>query len=84
MKSNLLLLVILALTLTAAAQKETPAFGKVDKADLEMKDCDFDKNAEAMVLFDVGEVYCKMNPDGNPANFLRTEFTKHARIKILI
>ena len=28
-----------------------PAFGSVDKADLEMKECDFDKNAEAMVLF---------------------------------
>lgn len=83
MKSKLLLLVTLAVTLTASAQKETPAFGKVDKADLEMKDCDFDKNAEAVVLFDVGEVYCKMNTDGNPANFLRTEFTKHVRIKIL-
>lgn len=83
MKSKLLLLVILSVTLSSNAQKETPAFGKVDKADLEMKDCDFDKNAEAVVLFDVGEVYCQLNPNATEANFIRTEFEKHVRIKIL-
>ena len=31
-----------------------PAFGTVDKADLEMKKCDFDDKAEAMVLIDDG------------------------------
>ncbi|MEP7163641.1 MAG: hypothetical protein ABI741_03050 [Ferruginibacter sp.] len=40
------------------AQKDIPAFGKIDKADLEMKECAFDKAAEAMVLFDIAEVYC--------------------------
>jgi hypothetical protein len=33
-----------------------PAFGKVDIADLQMKQCDFDDKAEAMVLFDNGEL----------------------------
>jgi hypothetical protein len=50
-----------------------PAFGKVEKAELEMKECDFDKNAEAMVIFDKGElVYI----DG-------IDLVRHVRIKIL-
>ena len=50
-----------------------PAFGKVEKTDLEIKECDFDKNAEAMVLFDKGElVYI----DG-------IDLVRHTRIKIL-
>lgn len=76
MKSKLLLLAILATTLTATAQKETPAFGKIDKADLEMKDCDFDKNAEAVLLFDICEGHCQLNPYGIEANNLPSEFTK--------
>lgn len=83
MKSILLLSVFFAIISVAAAQKDIPAFGKVEKADLEMKDCDFDKNAEAVVLFDVGEVYCNFNPGGNEFNFLRTEYNRHVRIKIL-
>ena len=31
---------------------ELPPFGKVDKADLEMKECSFDEKAEALVLLD--------------------------------
>src|SRR4030095_4912114 len=51
-----------------------PAFGKVEKADLEMKECDFDKNAEAMVLFEKGQF-----------NFIvdRIDLEQHVRIKIL-
>lgn len=52
-----------------------PAFGSVDKADLEMKECDFDKNAEAMVLFDKGEVEFI---SGSGYNLIH-----HIRIKIL-
>lgn len=37
------------------AQDKVPAFGSIDKADLEMKDCAFDPGAEAVVLLDVGE-----------------------------
>jgi hypothetical protein len=51
-----------------------PAFGKVEKADLEMKECDFDKKAEAMVLFDKGQL-----------NFIvdQIDLEQHVRIKIL-
>ena len=41
----------------AVAQKGQPAFGKVDKADLLMTDCDFDKGADAVVLIDYGNTY---------------------------
>jgi Domain of Unknown Function with PDB structure (DUF3857)/Major royal jelly protein len=49
---------------------------------LEMKDCDFEKGAQALVLFDVAEVYCDLNLNSlyNP---LRTELERHVRIKIL-
>lgn len=48
-------------------------FGKVDVADLEMKECDFDNKAEAVVLVDEGEL------DG----FDGIELKKRIRIKIL-
>jgi hypothetical protein len=35
----------------------TQPFGKVDKADLELKDCDFEKDANAMVLFDQADIF---------------------------
>lgn len=38
------------------AQDNIPSFGKIDKATVEMKDCDFDPGAEALILVDVGEV----------------------------
>src|SRR4030095_16682027 len=54
-----------------------PAFGKVEKADLEMKGCDFDKNAEAMVLFEKGQFgFIAGSGSG-------TDLEQHVRIKIL-
>ena len=44
----ILLYFILVFGFSAYAQKGQPAFGNIDKADLEMKDCDFDKGAEAI------------------------------------
>lgn len=38
------------------AQDKLPSFGKIDKADLEMKDCEFDPGSEAVVLIDLGEI----------------------------
>jgi len=52
-----------------------PAFGKVEKADLEMKECDFDKNAEAMVLFDKGQLVEILGSG--------IDLERHIRIKIL-
>ncbi|MBD1364677.1 DUF3857 domain-containing protein [Mucilaginibacter sp. ZT4R22] len=53
------LILACAITFTVKAQT-TPAtqpFGKIDKADLELKSCDFEKDANAMILFNKAEVY---------------------------
>lgn len=68
----------LSLTISAQKSKEIPAFGKVDKAELELKECDFDKNAEAVVLFDVAELACNF-----PGGQVFIEMQHHTRIKIL-
>jgi hypothetical protein len=84
MNKQVFLLPLLFAALTLSAQKnkkknnqhELPDFGVVDKADLEMKECDFDKKAEAVVLIDDGKL-----------NFLRgtgdLELKQRTRIKIL-
>ncbi len=74
----------LSMCLHVSAQKEKPAFtfGKVDKSEFSIKECEFDKKAEAIVLFDNAESYCFFNPnsENNPIN---TQFERHVRIKIL-
>ena len=76
---SLLFVVIASFISPANAQKQKegniPEWGKIDKADLEMKECDFDKNAEAVVLFDAGELVSY--------NFGPLELERHIRIKIL-
>lgn len=62
MKKIFTLLFLGAIALTANAQTPTPTpaaqdFGKVDKVDLEMTACDFEKDANAEVLFDKSTVY---------------------------
>jgi hypothetical protein len=44
------------LALHAQKDKDLPAFGKIDKTDLELKACEFDKDAEAMILMEYGNV----------------------------
>lgn len=82
MRNQVALLPLLFLTFSLTAQKNKkgekdniPAFGKVEKADLEMKECDFDSKAEAMVLLDEGEL------DYLAATGL--ELKRRVRIKIL-
>lgn len=76
---NLLLIACILFSLFLTAQKgkskdsDIPSFGNVDKADLQLKECDFDKNAEAMVLFDKGEI----------VGIDQLDLTHHIRIKIL-
>lgn len=66
----------------AIAQKEIPKFGEIEKLDLKMKECDFDKNAEALVLFDVGEFFCNIYYQSvSKTVFVMNE--RHIRIKIL-
>ncbi len=55
-----------------------PPFGEIDKAELQLNECDFDKNAEALTLFDVENVICKEYP-----STVYTEIERHIRIKIL-
>ena len=75
---SLTLLFLLSLTITAQKTREIPAFGKVDKSELEIRECDFDKNAEAMVLFDVAELACNLI-----GGDIFIELQHHTRIKIL-
>jgi hypothetical protein len=64
MKKQAILLLLMFFAITSIAQKnknkgkekDIPAFGIVDKADLEMKECDFDDKAEAVVLLDEGSL----------------------------
>src|SRR5689334_25325206 len=58
-----------------AAMPTTQPFGKIDIADLEMKACDFEKDANAEVLFDKGNVYY-----GGDLGTITNEV--HRRIKI--
>lgn len=38
------------------AQDNIPYYGKIGKADLEMRDCSFDPGNEAVILLDIGEI----------------------------
>jgi hypothetical protein len=79
MRMPLLLLALLITTTSLLAQKnkknenDIPVFGEVDKTDLIMKECDFDKNAEAVVLLD----------DGRWEATSDIELRRRLRIKIL-
>ena len=75
MKTFYTTLFLLATSFHLYAQKGQPVFGKVDKADLEMKECDFDKGADAVVLIDYGNVYY--------LTIGTTVFERRKRIKIL-
>src|SRR5690348_12617890 len=71
----------LFILIKTVAQPVIPAYGKIDKADLELKTCDLEQNAEAMVLFDIGEFYCDLHPGMmNPIMILNE---KRIRIKTL-
>jgi len=82
MKSTFALLALLFSVITTSAQKDIPGYGKISKEELAMKDCDFDKAAEAVVLFDVAEVYCDLNLT-SAYNPITTQMDRHVRIKIL-
>ncbi len=60
MRKSLLFLLFALLVIHIKAQKvkdtEIPPFGTVDKADLELTQCSFDPEAEAMILVEDGEL----------------------------
>jgi Domain of Unknown Function with PDB structure (DUF3857) len=71
-------LTLLCLWLTSAlGQKDIPAFGTLDKADLAMKECVFEENAAAMVLAEEGKL--KFEPDNN---FFKMVLDVRVRIKV--
>jgi hypothetical protein len=71
-----LLFLCLAASFFANAQTSptTQPYGKIDIADLELKSCDFEKDANAMVLFDKANAYYDANLD--------LAMERHKRIKI--
>ncbi|MET0462542.1 MAG: DUF3857 domain-containing protein [Chitinophagaceae bacterium] len=69
------LLCISVCTLAQKKEAELPAFGKVDKAELQMKECPFEENAEAMILIDEAQLDYVLG-----ASF---DMKKRVRIKIL-
>ncbi|MBL0146996.1 MAG: DUF3857 domain-containing protein [Chitinophagaceae bacterium] len=74
-------LIVPALLCNAQKPASLPEFGKVDKATLEMKECSFEKNAEAMVVFDEAESYLNLNLN-SPTIPIFEQTSYHTRIKI--
>ena len=75
-----LLLMLIASVSIAQKVPVLPNFGKVDKSELDMKECAFEKNAPAMVLFNKGESVFAINYSS--ANPVFSETQHHMRIKI--
>lgn len=71
--------VLLIISNVTFAQKGLPEFGKIDKEDLQMKECDIDKDAVAYKLIDYGDVYYM----GGGSNLFTIVTEKRIRIKIL-
>ena len=68
--------VVLLLSFAAAAQFPVPKFGVIDKSDLEMKSCAFDKEADAMKLLDITETELQV--------FESAKMTTERRVRIKI
>ncbi|MEO5889299.1 MAG: DUF3857 domain-containing protein [Ferruginibacter sp.] len=80
MKWPFFLLTFIFAAHTAIGQKRLPAFGKIDIADLELKDCAFDPGADACKLIDWGNLYFTRSMD-ETASFT-TIYERRVRIKI--
>jgi len=70
---KLLTLLISVLSISSYAIAQTQPFGRIDTADLKLTSCDFEKDANAMVLFDKATVYY---------DFSKIIMERHKRIKI--
>ncbi len=74
---NVTCIMCIVMSLTAQKRKNNDGpispYGIVQKADLDLRDCDFDKNAEALVLIDEGEL----------TSLTGLEMRRRIRIKIL-
>ena len=79
MRKMIPVVVCFIMSIPAFAQKGQPAFGKVDKADLELTDCDFDKGAEAETLIAWGNIFYRRGK----VELFNTVFENRVRVKIL-
>lgn len=78
MKKQAFTFFLLLTSLLTFSRSELPEYGEIDKSDLQLKICEFDKDAAAYKLMSSGEVYYKVvNGDFN----IITE--RRVRIKIL-
>lgn len=78
MRISVLTVLLLLNSISIFAQKDLPAFGKIDKADLLLQDCEFDKDAEAYKLLDYGEVSYVRGK-----NLFKIQTERRVRVKIL-
>jgi hypothetical protein len=78
MRKQLLTILLLFNSLVIIAGKDLPSYGKIDKSDLQLKECEFDKGAEAYNLISYGDVHYTVV--GENFNII-TE--RRTRIKIL-
>lgn len=73
-----ILIVSYFFTLNSYSQSNLPAFGKADTKELLLKECAFEKDADAMKLLDVQETEITAN-----GYYLKIELNRRVRIKIL-
>ncbi|HUZ58095.1 MAG TPA: hypothetical protein VMU83_04880 [Hanamia sp.] len=64
MKKQVLTFLFLLTSLVIFAKNEVPNYGEIDKTDLQLKECEFDKDAAAYELMSYANVYYKVI-DGN-------------------
>lgn len=80
MKRTSVIIVLLTLMLKAYSQENyTQEEGKVTQYEMSMKEYEKDKDAEALVVYDLGDYYFQ----GDISNGLLLHMTKHIKIKIL-
>lgn len=60
MKKQVLAFLFLFISLVIFAKTELPEYGSIDKTDLQLKECEFDKDAVAYQLMSAGDVYYKV------------------------
>ncbi len=77
-KIYLTTLLLTCTSIAAMCQRFSKNFGEIAKDEIELKECPFDKDAEAVVLFDKGKSYFVENESSFDVVFERT-----TRIKIL-
>ena len=78
MKASFILAALFACLQLSAQKKDIPDFGHIEKSDLDMKECDYDKDAEAYKLLDLGDVIYERGK-----NLFRMRTSRRIRIKIL-